>query len=290
MGEMRYRMEKELKLRGLSPRTAQCYLQAIHNFVRYHKRPAEQMGKAEARSYVLHLIEDKKLSSSSIIQAVCALRFFYCKVLGRFFSLDDLPYQKRKRRLPQTLSEKQVAALLAAEPNLKHRVILMTLYSGGLRLQEAIQLRPLDIDGVGMRIRIRAGKGGKERYVMLSSTLLVTLREYFKSYRPEKWLFYGQSKEEPIHPRSVQRMVGKAAEAAGIRQRVTAHVLRHSFATHLLDRGTNLRYIQELLGHSSIKTTMTYIHVSRRSLAEVVSPLDWLDVSAPSHSSAEKQE
>src|SRR5213076_2924760 len=109
----------------------------------------------------------------------------------------------------------------------------------------------------------RAGKGGKERYVMLSSTLLVTLREYFKSYRPEKWLFYGQTKEEPIHPRSVQRMIGRAAEAAGIRQRVTTHILRHSFATHLLDRGTNLRYIQELLGHRSIKTTMIYIHVSR---------------------------
>lgn len=287
MGEMRDRMVKEMKLRGLSPRTERCYLQAIHNFVRYYKRPAEQMGSMEARAYVLHLIEEKKLGPSSIVQAVCALRFFYCKVLRRSFSLDDLPYQKRKRCLPQTLSEKQVAALLVAEPNLKHRVILMTLYSGGLRLQEAIQLRPLDIDGVGMRIRIRAGKGGKERYVMLSSTLLVALREYFKSYRPEKWLFYGQTKEEPIHPRSVQRVIGKAAEAAGIRQRVTAHVLRHSFATHLLDRGTNLRYIQELLGHSSIKTTMIYIHVSRRSLTEVVSPLDWLGVSAQDHPSTE---
>lgn len=276
MGEMRDRMEKELKLRGLSPRTAQCYVRAVHNFVRHHKRPAEQMGAVEARAYVLHLIEEKQLGHSSIGQVVCALRFFYCKVLRRSFSLDDLPYQKKRWRLPTTLSEKEVASLLEAESNLKHRAILMTLYSGGLRLQEAIQLRVVDIDSAGMRIRIRAGKGGKERYVMLSFELLDTLRDYFKKYQPKKWLFYGRTQDEPIHPRSVQRAIGQTASAAGLRKRVTAHVLRHSFATHLLDRGTNLRYIQELLGHQSIKTTMIYTHVSRRMLTEVVSPLDWL--------------
>jgi integrase/recombinase XerD len=280
MGEMRDQMERELKLRGLSPRTCQCYVRAVHNFVRHHKRPAEQMGASEARAYVLYLIEEKKLGHSAVIQVVCALRFFYGKVLRRSFSLDDLPYLKRRRHLPGTLSEKEVAALFEAEPNLKHRVILMTLYSGGLRLQEAIYLRPADIDSAGMRIRIRAGKGGKERYVMLSSTLLEALRDYFKKYRPKQWLFYGQSKTAPIHPRSVQRVIGKAASTAGIRQRVTAHVLRHSFATHLLDHGTNLRYIQELLGHRSIKTTMIYTHVSRRTMTAVVSPLDWLGVSA----------
>src|SRR5262249_2997515 len=151
----------------------------------------------------------------------------------------------RKRTLPRTLSEKEVAALLEAESNLKHRAILMTLYSAGLRLQEALNLRPADIDSAGMKIRIRAGKGGKERYVMLSSTLLATLRSYFKQCRPEKSLFFGQAKDVPIHPRTVQRVIERAAVAAGIRKRVTAHVLRHSFATHLLDRGTNLRYIQE---------------------------------------------
>lgn len=283
MGEMRDRMEKELKLRGLSVRTRQCYLRAIHNFVKFHKRPAEQMGVPEARAYVLHLIEEKKLGQSSVIQVVCALRFFYGKVLRRSFSLDDLPYQKRKRRLPQTLSEREVAALLEAEANLKHRVILMTLYSGGLRLQEAIQLRTADIDSAGMRIRIRSGKGGKERFVMLSSALLDALRDYFQKYRPKEWLFYGHTKAEPIHPRSVERLVKQAASAAGIRTRVTPHVLRHSFATHLLDRGTNLRYIQELLGHTSLKTTMIYTHVSRRMLTEVVSPLDWLGITAKEH-------
>jgi site-specific recombinase XerD len=280
MGEMRRRMEKELKLRGLSPKTCQIYLQAVHNFVRHHRRPAEQMGMEEARAYVLHLIEDKKLSRSSVIQAVCALRFFYRKVLRLSFDLEDLPFQKRHKTLPYTLTEKEVAALLEAEADLKYRAILMTLYSGGLRLQEALQLRPVDIDSAGMRIRIRVGKGGKERYVMLSSTLLDTLRTYFKQYRPEKWLFFGKAKTDPVHPRSVQRMIQQAAAAAGIRKRVTAHVLRHSFATHLLERGTNLRYIQELLGHRHIKTTMIYTHVRRRTLTDVVSPLDWLGAKA----------
>jgi site-specific recombinase XerD len=276
MGEMRDRMEKELKLRGYSPRTLKAYVSAVHNFVRYHKKPAEKMGPAEARAYVLHLIEEKQVSHSLVIQAVCGIRFFYTKVLRRPFELDDLPYRKRRKTLPNPLTEKEVAALLKAERNLKHRLVLMTLYSAGLRLQEALRLRPADIDSAAMRIRVRAGKGGKDRYTMLSSKLLKNLREYFQQYRPEKWLFYGHVKSEPLHPRSVQRVIHKTAAAAGIRKKVTAHVLRHSFATHLLQRGTNLRYIQELLGHSSIKTTMIYTHVSRRSLTEVVSPLDWL--------------
>lgn len=279
MGEMRRRMESELKLRGLSQRTGKCYLGVIENYIRFHdKRPAEQMGSPEARAYVLHLIEEKKLSRSAVVQAVCALRFFYCKVLRRSFSLDDLPYQKRQRPLPQPLSERDVIALLEAVSNRKYRIILMTLYSGGLRLQEALHLRTADIDSANMRIRIRAGKGGKERYVMLSATLLAELREYYRRYRPQEWLFYGQSRAEPLHARSLQKEITKAGAAAGIRRRVTAHVLRHSFATHLLQRGTNLRYIQELLGHSNLKTTMIYTHVSRRSLTEVVSPLDWLAI------------
>jgi integrase/recombinase XerD len=276
MGEMRDRMEKEMKLRGYSPRTLKTYVRAVYNFVRYYRRPAEQMGAGEARSYVLHLIEEKQVSRSLAVQVVCGLRFFYTKVLRIPFELDDLPYVKRKKTLPQTLTEKEVAALLKAEPNLKHRAVLMTLYSGGLRLQEALRLRVADIDRAGMRIYIRAGKGSKDRCVMLSSTLLATLQEYFKQYRPERWLFYGQYKSEPLHPRSLQRAIKEAARSAGIRKNVTAHVLRHSFATHLLERGTNLRYIQELLGHSSIKTTMIYTHVSRRTLSEVTSPLDWL--------------
>lgn len=280
MGEMRRRMEKEMKLRGLSPRTCKAYLGAVYNFVRYYRRPPETMGIEDARSYVLYLIEEKKLARSTIIQNVCALRFFYQKVLRQSFDLDFLPLPKRPKILPCALTEKEVAALFEAEMSLKYRAIIMTLYSGGLRLQEALQLRPVDIDSTGMRIRIRSGKGSKERYVMLSFTLLDILRSYFRQYKPEMWLFFGESKAEPLGPRSVQKVITKAAVAAGIRRRVTAHVLRHSFATHLLERGTNLRYIQDLLGHKSIKTTMIYINVSRRSLTGVVSPLDWLSAAA----------
>ena len=276
MGEMRDRLEQELRLRGYSPRTLKAYVHAVRNFVKYHKRPAEQMGVAEARAYLLYLIREKQVSASSARQVVCALRFFYTKVLKVSFDLEALPFQKRHRPLPSVLTEKEVSSLLEAEQNVKHRAILMTLYSGGLRLQEVIQLRPKDIDSAGMRIHIRDGKGGKARYVMLSSILLDTLRDYFKRHKPGKWLFYGRTPDEPINPRSVRRMILEAAATAGIRKHVTPHVLRHSFATHLLDRGTNLRYIQELLGHSSIKTTMIYTHVSRRTLTEVVSPLDWL--------------
>ena len=209
MGEMRNRMENELKLRGYSPATVKAYLRVVHDFVRHQRRPAEEMGSAEARAYLLHLMEEKHLAWPTINQAVCALRFFYGQVLRRPFEVEMIPYQKRKRRLPFALSEREVAALLAVESNLKHRAILMTLYSGGLRLREAIQLQPKDIESDAMRIRIRAGKGGKERYVMLAATLLETLRRYFKQYRPEQWLFYGQTKQEPIDARTVQRIIVK---------------------------------------------------------------------------------
>lgn len=285
MGQMRTRMENEMKLRGLSPRTKAAYLQVLQGFVRFHKRPAEQMGAEEARAYLLHLINERKLSRSTTNQAACALRFFYKKVIRRPINLDEIPLQKKEKKLPSTLSEKEILSLFKAVENLKYRTIIMTIYSAGLRLQEAIQLEPVDIDSAEMRIRIKAGKGNKERYVMLSSTLLGALREYYRRYRPGKWLFFGKRKLEPIHPRNVQRAIERAAVKAGIQKRVTPHLLRHSFATHLLDRGTNLRYIQELLGHSSITTTMIYTHVSRRKLTEVVSPLDWLGLPPPEQGS-----
>lgn len=285
MGQMRTRMENEMKLRGLSPRTKAAYLQVLQGFVRFHKRPAEQMGAEEARTYLLHLINERKLSRSTTNQAACALRFFYKKVLRRPIALDEIPLQKKEKKLPSILSEREILALLKAVANLKYRTIIMTIYSAGLRLNEAIQLEPADIDSAEMRIRIKAGKGNKERYVMLSSTLLSALREYYRRYRPGQWLFFGKRRLESIHPRNVQRAIERAAVKAGIQKRVTPHLLRHSFATHLLDRGTNLRYIQELLGHSSITTTMIYTHVSRRKLTEVVSPLDWLGLPPSGHGS-----
>lgn len=276
MGEMRRKMEEELKLRGYSEKTLRSYLGWMERFVRHQRKPAEEMGAAEARAFLCYLQDERKLASSSLNLAGCALRFFYRRVLDCEWEIGKIPLQKRPKKLPVVLTEMEVSKLFAATANLKHRAILMILYGAGLRLQEAISLEVKDIDSGAMSIRVRRGKGGKERFVMLSLRLLETLRLYFRQFRPQRWLFYGSTKQAPLDPRSVQRMVEKSRRKAGLTKRVTSHALRHSFATHLLERGTNLRYIQELLGHSSLRSTLIYTHVSRRTLTRVTSPLEWL--------------
>lgn len=276
MTKLRRRMEEELKIRRYSPATIKAYIAAVKGFAVFHGRSPEEMGAEEVRSYLLHLTEKKKLSWSTINQTICSIRFFYIDVLNRPIEVDRVFYQKRERKLPVVLSEHEVLRLLEAAANLKERAILMTFYSCGLRLQELLHLQPKDIDSDRMRIRVRAGKGGKERSVVLAVTLLEVLREYFRQFRPTHWLFFADKPEHPVHPRTLQRMVSEAARRAGLSKPVTPHLLRHSFATHLLEHGTNLRYIQELLGHRSLKTTMLYTHVSREALGQVISPLDRL--------------
>ena len=280
MGKMRQKLEEELRLRHYSERTVRAYVHAVRKFVEFHHRPAEQMGNEEIRSYLLNLAE-RKVSRSSVIQAVCALRFFYGKVLARPCVIDALPFPRRARKLPVVLSEGEVAQLLMAASQLKDEALLMTLYSGGLRLHEVLRLQLEDIDSKRMRIRVREGKGAKDRYTLLSTTLLETLRRYFKEYRPTSWLFFGATPEVPMADRRVQRMITQTAKKAGLRKRTTAHTLRHSFATHLLERGTELPYIQELLGHRSPKTTMLYARVSPRGMSQVISPLDRLILATP---------
>jgi integrase/recombinase XerD len=276
MSELRRQMEGELKLRGYSGATIKAYVAVVRNFAEFHRRSPDQMGEAEVRTYLMHLTEVRKLSRSAVVQALCGIKFLYKAVLDRPCEVDHFVCPKRKRRLPVVLSEMEVKKLLAGAEDLREQAILMTLYSTGLRLRELVHLRPLDIESERRRIRVREGKGGKERYAVLSSTLLEVLRRYFRQYRPQRWLFYGQSREYQIQPRTVQRMVEKARLRVGLNQRVSTHTLRHSFATHLFEHGTSLRYIQELLGHGSLKTTLLYTHVSPRALGRVVSPLDWL--------------
>lgn len=282
MTEMRRRMEEELKLRGCSPRTQKAYLEWVARFARHHRQAPEQVGEEQVRSYLLYLLEDQKLSRSTLVQALCALKFFYNHVLHRPCEVEDLRFpRQQKKKLPRVLSESEVRRLLETAGNLKDQVILMTLYGSGLRLSELIHLQVNDIDSGKMQIRVRQGKGGKDRNVVLSQTLLDALRRYFRQYRPVKWLFYGRTPQQPIDDRAVQRMVRWLSEKAGLRERVTAHTLRHSFATHLLEHGTELPYIQELLGHRNIKTTMLYLRVSPPALRKVISPLDRLDWRAP---------
>jgi len=281
MTPLRRRMEEELKLRNYSPATIRAYVHAVKGFAEFHHQSPEKLGAEQVRAYLLYLTEEKKLAWPSINQAICAIRFLYIDVLDRPFEVGKVFYQKRKRKLPNVLSEEEIVRLLDAAANLKERAILMTFYSGGLRLLEVIRLQPKDIDSTTMRIRIREGKGGKERYVVLSATLLDVLRQYFRQFRPKQWLFYASKPERQIHPRSVQRIVSEAARRARLNKPVSPHVLRHSFATHLLDHGTSVVYIKELLGHKNLATTTVYTHVSRQALGKVVSPLDRLCVKTP---------
>lgn len=276
MSGLRRRLEQELRLRGMSERTVEAYVGAVRRFAKHFEAPPETLGNEQVRSYLLELIEERKCSWSTVNQAHCGLKFFYRHVLGRPIEVDAVPFQKRKQSLPTVLTEAEVLRLLAAPMSLKMRTILMTLYSAALRLGEGTQLRPSDIDSEAMVIRIRQPKGGRDRSVMLSDKLLGALRGYWRVYRPGPWLFYGKEKERPINERTVQKAVRKAAEEAGLRKRVTPHTLRHSCATHLLERGTGLRFIQELLGHKKIQTTMIYTQITPQGLAGVVSPLDRL--------------
>jgi len=227
MTKLRRRMEEELRLGGYSPATTKAYIGAVKNFAAFHRRPPDQLGAEEVRAYLLYLTDEKKLSPSTINQALAGLRFFYVRVLNRPCDVKHVVYQKRKRKLPVVLSDQEVIRLLDAAANLKDRSILMTMYSGGLRLLEMIRLHPKDIDSATMRIRVRDGKGGKDRYVVLSETLLEVLRLYFVKFRPEIWLFYSDQLDRPISPRHIQRMVRDTALRAGLKKRVTPHMLRH---------------------------------------------------------------
>jgi site-specific recombinase XerD len=282
MTEMRRRMEEEVKLRGFSPRTQKAYVEWVSRFAAHYRRAPEKLGQEQVRAYLVYLLEDQKLSRSILVQALCALKFFYIHVLRRSCEVKELRFpRQQKKKLPRVLSESQVRQLLESAGNLKDQVILMTLYGSGLRLSELIHLVVKDIDSSKMQIRVREGKGGKDRNVVLPQTLLEVLRRYFRQYRPVNWLFYGRTPQQPIDDRAVQRMVRTLSERAGLRERVTAHTLRHSFATHLLEHGTELPYIQALLGHRNIKTTMLYLRVSPPALRKVISPLDRLDWRAP---------
>lgn len=278
MTKLRTRMEEELRLKGYSQATIKAYIGAVRQFAAFHGCSPDRLGAENVRAYLLHLLDVKGLSRSTLVQKMCAIQFLYMHVLHQPCDLSDVVFPKgrRKKRLPVVLSEGEVEQLLLAAVNLKDQAILMTLYSAGLRVGELVHLRPDDIDSQTMKIRVREGKGGKDRYTILSKTLLETLRRYFRRYQPEQWLFHGSEPQIPMPTRSVQNMVAATGLRAGLVKRVTPHLLRHSFATHLLERGTNLRHIQELLGHASLKTTMIYTHVSPQALSQVLSPLDRL--------------
>lgn len=283
MGQVKDRMESEMKLRGFSPHTSRCYLGCARDFVRHMRRPPAELGKEEIRNYLLYLLNEKQVSSSYFNQALAALRFLYQHVLERGWEIEKIPFQKKRLRLPVVLSTQEVQSIFTAVRNLKHRLCLMTSYAAGLRLSEVISLQPHDIDSARMLIRVRDGKGRKDRYVMLAQFLLISLREYWKIYKPGPWLFPGRATTKPAHisSRSLQHVFQKARIKAGIHKPASFHSLRHSFATHLLEAGTGIHHIRLFLGHRSIQTTLIYTHVTPASLANIVSPLDRLNGISP---------
>ena len=254
------RMKAEMKLRNLSPR-----------------KPAEQLGEAEIRQYLLERLEGRRLSPASLKVYRAALRFFFATVLGRPEEIARIGSPKVPRKLPLVLSGTEVERLLDAIHSVKYRALVMTTYAAGLRISEACGLEPRDIDSQRMVIHVRCGKGGGERFVMLSRRLLISLRAYWRSQRPSgRYLFPGSRADTPLSPSSVRQVMRKAVELAGFKRPVTPHLLRHSFATHLLEAGTDIRTIQVLLGHRSIKTTQLYAQVSKGLVSRTKSPLDLL--------------
>jgi integrase/recombinase XerD len=276
MTPLRRRMQEELQRRNYSEITAECYVRHVAEFARFFRRSPDSLGAEEIKQFQLHLIHTKKVSWSTYIQATAALRFFYVKTLGQAFMAEKIPFPRRPKYLPTVLSQEEVRRLLDATTSLKHRALFMALYGGGLRVSEACGLAIPDIDSSRMVIHVRQGKGRKDRDVMLSPVLLNALREYCRRVCPKHWLFPGCSADKPITTKAVFLMIRKSAARAKITKTVSPHVLRHSFATHLLESGTDVRTIQLLMGHKDLDTTVIYLHVSQAHVQKIVSPLDTL--------------
>jgi integrase/recombinase XerD len=284
MTPLRQRMIEDMNLRNLAPLTVRVYVERVAKFAQHFGKSPEQLGAADVRAYLVHLVHERHVSWSYYNQALCALRFVYNVTLGDDRILKGIVCPKQEKKLPVVLSSEEVGRFFRAVSNLKHRAILMTAYAAGLRVSEVVALRVQDIDSRRMVIRVHQGKGRKDRYVMLSPRLLDLLREYWKALRrrPElrssPWLFPGQDPVRPMTSKPVHMACKAAREASGLNKHVTVHTLRHSFATHLLEAGTDIRTIQVLLGHRNIKTPALSPHVSTATLEATHSPLDRLDV------------
>jgi integrase/recombinase XerD len=275
MGRLQDQMKMDMELKNLSIRTRDTYLGCVRKFALYYGKSPNQMGRSEIRDYLHYLLKEKKASQSAVNQTYSALKFLYQTTLRRQWDSFKIPRCKKRKMLPVVLSAQEVEVLFSATKNLKHRAILMTIYSGGLRLDEATHLKVSDIDSERMTIKVR-GKGDKDRYTLLGNRTLETLRIYWKFYHPEHWLFASNRPDRPISHSCVQRVFKAALGKSGIKKRASVHTLRHSFATHLLEAGTDLYHIQRLLGHKSPQTTTVYLHVARKDLGRIVSPIDLL--------------
>jgi integrase/recombinase XerD len=277
MSPLRRRMIEDMTIRNLSPASQRSYIQAVSRFSRYFRRSPDRLGLEDVRAYQIHLAS-KGIAWSSLNQVVCALRFFYGVTFGQPTIPDRIAHAREPHKLPVVLSAEEVVRFLEGVSSLKARVALTTAYAAGLRVSEVAALKVADIDSRRMVMRIERGKGGKERHVMLSKPLLAILRRYWRAARPPIFLFPGRTLDRPIGTAALHAACRAAAAAAGLDKRVSVHVLRHSFATHLLESGVDIRIIQVLLGHEHLSTTARYTRVSTQLIADVASPLDRLSL------------
>ncbi len=277
LSPLRRRMTEDMTIRNLSPATQRSYIHAVAKFSRYFGHPPDQLGLEDVRAWQVYLVA-QGISWPSLNQKVCALRFFYGITLGQNEIPERIAYAREPRKLPVILGTDEVVRFLEAVPSLKTRTALTCAYAAGLRASETVSLKVSDIDSSRMLIMVRHGKGAKDRTVMLSSQLLGILRTYWRLARPKEWLFPGRGDAKPVDVQVLYSACRSATRAAGLSKRVTVHTLRHSFATHLLENGVDIRIIQVLLGHNNLSTTARYTKVATTTISRTQSPLDRLNL------------
>jgi integrase/recombinase XerD len=277
MTPLRQRMTEDMRVRNLAQNTQMAYVQQVSLFARHFNKSPEQLGPEDIRAYQVYLTDEKKLAPGSVLIAVAALRFLYKISLKRDWPFDEvIPAPKKPHKLPVVLSPEEVQQFLGSVGSTKHRTILTTCYAAGLRISEAVRLKPIDIDSQRMVIRVDQGKGQKDRYVMLSPKLLEILRSWWRVDRSRQWLFPSDIPGHHISKDAVEQACQKARRLSGIRKPITPHSLRHGFAVHLLESGTDVRTIQLLLGHRSLATTARYLRIATSKVCSTSSPLDLL--------------
>jgi integrase/recombinase XerD len=275
LSPLRRRMIEDMTVRNLSPATQRSYLNAVSKLSRHYGRSPDRLGLEEVRAFQVHLVA-MGISWPALNQIVCALRFFYGVTLGHAVIPERIAYAREPRKLPVVLSADEVVCFLEAIPSLKSRTALTAVYAAGLRVSEVVRVKISDVDSRRMVIRVEHGKGGKDRYVMLSPQLLKILRGYWRLTRPAFWLFPGRDQDRPLEPTVLHAACRSARAAAGLSKQVTVHTLRHTFATHLLENGADVRVIQVLLGHASLTSTARYTQVATKTISSTPSPLDQL--------------
>jgi len=275
---IRNRMIRDMELRRFATGTQKNYVEAVAELAKFYNMSPDRINGRMVQDYLHHLITKRKLGWSTVNVASAAIRFFYTQTLGRQDISAAIPPRRTPRQLPNVLSKEELERLFQSVRNIKHRAILMTAYSAGLRLGEVAKLKITDIDSGRMMIKVEKGKRQKDRYTILSKKLLEELRFYWLQYRPRYWLFEGRKKNGHMAPSSVSKIFTQAKDDVGIKKAGGIHILRHSFATHLLEAGVDVRTIQVLMGHASFRTTMGYLHVTRKRIEATQSPLDLLNI------------